>query len=56
MCKEIWNNIANASSIATLILFVFYFIGRWWSSNVEKKDLYEKIDIQAVDEEEEQDA
>ena len=51
MCKEIWNNIANASSIATLILFVFYFIGRWWSSNVEKKDLYEKIDIQAVDEE-----
>ena len=52
MCKEIWNNIANVSSIATLILFVFYFIGRWWSSNVEKKDLYEKIDIQSVDEEE----
>ena len=52
MCKEIWNKIANVSSIATLILFVFYFIGRWWSSNVEKKDLYEKIDIQSVDEEE----
>ena len=50
-----WGNIANIASIATLILFVFYFIGRWWSITIEKKDLYEKIDIQAVDEEEDLD-
>lgn len=47
-----WENIGNIASIATLVLFVFYFIGRWWCITIEKKDLYEKIDIQVVDEEE----
>ena len=44
-----WNDIANISAIATLILFVFYFLGRLWCIRVEKKDLYEKIVVRGVD-------
>ena len=44
-----WNDIANMSAIATLILFIFYFLGRLWCIRVEKKDLYEKIIVRGVD-------
>ena len=46
---NMWNDIANISAIATLILFVFYFLGRLWCIRVEKKDLYEKIVVRGVD-------
>ena len=37
--------LGNIASIATLILFVIYFIGRIISLIIEKKVIYEKIDI-----------
>lgn len=37
--------LGNVASIATLILFVIYFIGRIISLIIEKKVIYEKIDI-----------
>lgn len=43
-----WNNIGNASAVATLVLFVFYFLGHIWHIKVEKKDLYEKIEVQGL--------
>ena len=39
--------LGNIASIATLILFVIYFIGRIISLIIEKKVIYEKIDIYA---------
>lgn len=37
--------LGNIASIATLILFAIYFIGRIISLIIEKKVIYEKIDI-----------
>ena len=37
--------LGNIASIATLILFVIYFIGRFISLIIEKKVIYEKVDI-----------
>lgn len=37
--------LGNIASIATLILFVIYFIGRIISLIIEKRVIYEKIDI-----------
>ena len=42
--------LGNIASIATLILFVIYFIGRIISLIIEKKVIYEKIDTY-IDEE-----
>ena len=39
--------LGNIASIATLILFVIYFIGRIISLIIEKKVIYENIDIYA---------
>lgn len=37
--------LGNIASIATLILFVIYFIGRIISLIIEKKMIYEKVDL-----------
>lgn len=43
--------LGNIASVATLILFVIYFIGRIISLIIEKKMIYEKVDIYANEEE-----
>lgn len=48
--EDTWNLIGNLSAIATLILFVMYFIGRLWNIRISKKNLYEKIKIVSADE------
>lgn len=40
-----FNIIGNIASIATIILFVFYFIGRFWIILLEKEKIYEKVDV-----------
>lgn len=42
---NIWNVIADISAVATLILFLLYFIGRLWSVHINKKFSYEKITV-----------
>ena len=39
------NIIANIASIATIILFIFYFIGRFIIIKKEKNGIYEQIDL-----------
>ena len=39
------NIIANIASIATIILFIFYFIGRFIIIKKEKSGIYEQIDL-----------
>ena len=43
--KFTMKNIGDISAIATLILFVFYFVGRIWSIWINKKFLHEKIEL-----------
>ncbi len=40
--------IGDLSAIATLILFIFYFLGRIWSLRINKKFLYEKIELDGL--------
>lgn len=41
-----WQIISNASAVVTLVLFVLYLIGHWWSIKISKKLLYEKFEIE----------
>ena len=40
--------VSVCSSIATLILFIFYFWGRVWTINLKKKEKLEKFDVEYV--------
>ena len=42
---SLWTDIANASAITTLILFVFYVIGRIWVIIKSSKLVYEEFDV-----------
>lgn len=48
--EDVCDFIGDLSSVATLILFAMYFIGRFWNVQVSKKNLYEKIEIVSTDE------
>lgn len=42
------NIISAISSIVTLVLFVFYFVGRAWNINLKMKEKLEKFDIEYI--------
>ncbi len=39
-----WNIVSTVASIATLVLFIFYILGRIWSMNKIKQEIDEKLD------------
>lgn len=47
-----WQIISNISAVVTLVLFVLYMIGHWWSIKISKKLLYEKFEIENLSNEE----
>lgn len=47
--KMNWNTISNIASVATLLLFIIYFVGRFWYIAQVKNEIDEVLDREPSD-------